>query len=382
MGAGTIIFGCCRPHLNFPKLESYRRMMYLSLKRRELKMKEKGVNLILMGFGNVGRAFFQMLEEKALHIQQRYGLLLEIKAIFKSGGGVFSASGIRQGDIREALESGLSGHPLWKPGLSLEVVLKDSERGVLVECTPSNFETGEPGLRHIRLALDNSWNVATANKGPLAVDWRGLQEKAERNGLALKFSGATAAALPALDVGLHSLAGTRIQAIEGILNGTTNFILTRMSQGISYAEALSEAQAKGIAEHDPSLDVGGWDTAVKLLLIANATMGHNLGLKDVAIEGITDIPHHLLERAKKGRMALKLLGRARYEEGRLKAEVAPALLDRSHPLFGVDGTNKGITFITDSMGAITVTGGKSDPRGAAAALLKDIINIYRDRFFC
>jgi homoserine dehydrogenase len=340
-------------------------------------MSERTVNVILMGLGNVGKAFFQLLEEKAEPVKVQFGLAFSLRAMLRSAGGLFSTSPIRQKDIPEMSAAELTRSPLWKPGLALETVLNEIEPGVMVECTLSNPNTGEPGLKHIRIALEKGWHVVTANKGPLAVDFKGLKEKAGRACRALKFSGAAAAALPALDVGLYSLAGTEILAIEGILNGTSNYILTKMAQGRGYSEALREAQDKGIAERDPSLDVEGWDTAVKLLLLANAVMGLDLCLKDIRVEGIKDIPSGILDAAKKEGKALKLLGKVSRVRDDFRAEVFLSAIGRSHPLFGVDGINKGITYFTDSMGVVTVTGGKSDPRGAAAALLKDIINIYR-----
>lgn len=150
-----------------------------------------------------------------------------------------------------------------------------------------------------------------------------------------------------------------------------------MREGMSYELALHEARQKGIAERDPSLDVDGWDSAAKLLLIANTVMDLDLTLKEIRIEGIRDISIARIEQAKAEQKALKLLARVIRDGDRFQAEVRPCLLDAAHPLFAVDGTNKGITFNTDTMGAVTITGGKSDPRGAAAALLKDIINIPR-----
>jgi homoserine dehydrogenase len=192
----------------------------------------------------------------------------------------------------------------------------------------------------------------------------------------LRFSGATAAALPTLDVALYSLAGTEISRIEGILNGTTNYILTRMKEGIEYQKALKEAQSRGIAEPDPTLDVGGWDTASKILIISNAVLHTDFSLADVKVDGITAVPTNLLNEGKEEGRALKLLGKITKETGSFHLEVGVTLIDKDHPLFGVDGTNKGITFLTDTMDSITVTGGKSDPRGTGASLLKDIINIY------
>ena len=340
-------------------------------------MPQKTVNLVLMGYGNVGKALVTLLKEKTDRLMESHGLSLLLQAIFRSTGGLFPCAGLKIEDILEAKAADLSFHPLLKSDLSLESVLREVEPGVLVECTPSNLKTGEPGLTHIRLALDSGWHVVTANKGPLAVDFSGLRKKASRRRLALKFSGAAAAALPALDVGLYSLAGAEILAIEGILNGTTNFILTEMGKGRGYSEALQEARARGIAEPDPVYDVEGWDTAVKLLLIGNAVMGLELRLSDISVAGIVDLPVELVGRTRSEEKSLKLLGSIRREQSGTIASVAPCPIDHSHPLFGVDGRAKGITYFTDTMGAVTIIGGKSDPRGAAAALLKDVINIYR-----
>lgn len=340
-------------------------------------MAEKTANLVLMGYGNVGKALVKLLEEKTDHLRESHGLSLFLRAIFKSTGGLILNAGFKIKDLLDNWPADLSLHPLWKSNISLKSVLREVEPGAFVDCSPSNLKTGEPALTQTRLALESGWHVVTANKGPLAVDFSGLRETASRNRLALKFSGAAGAALPALDIGLYSLAGAEILAIEAILNGTTNFILTEIGKGRSYSEATQEAQIRGIAEPDPAHDVEGWDTAVKLLFIANAVMGLELRLGDISVQGIAGLPAEIIERAGSEGKSLKLLGRIRREQSGPTASVAPGIIDRSHPLFGVDGTDKGITYFTDTMGAVTVTGGKSDPRAAAAALLKDIINIYR-----
>ena len=218
----------------------------------------------------------------------------------------------------------------------------------------------------------------SANKGPFVVDFDGIRKKAAKNRLSLGMSGATAAALPTLDVALRSLAGTEIYRIEGILNGTSNYILTRMDEGLEYPDAMKEAQGSGIAEPDPSQDVEGWDTAAKLLIITNAVFKTAYSLRDIHVEGITGIPLDRMKKAKEMNKKIKLMGRCTSDNDEIKIETRLSLIDRSHPLYGIDGAQKGITFYTDTMDSITVTGGKSDPRGAAAALLKDIINIYRD----
>ncbi len=340
-------------------------------------MRCRPVNLILVGYGNVGRAFFRLQLEKRSLARRQYGLDIGVFAVVEVDGIVASKKFLDETSLPPGPASELKRNPLWKKNLPLDALFRAKSPGVLVECTPTNLRTGEPGLTHIRTALDSGWHVATASKGPLVVDFRGLRQKAKENRVALKFGGATAAALPTLDVGLYSLAGAVVESIEGILTGTTNYILTRMGEGMSYREALRDAQSKGIAERDPSLDVDGWDTAAKLLLIANAVMGTGFKLQDIKVKGIAGLtPEAVRYSAGEGK-ALKLLGQVSLEQGRFKGEVSPVALDRTHPLFDVSGTNKGITFYTDTMGPVTVTGGKSDPRGAAAALFKDIINIFR-----
>jgi homoserine dehydrogenase len=334
------------------------------------------IPVVLAGYGSVGRAFVSLLCEKSETLRSRYGLDLWLRAILKSDGGFISDSRNELESFRGRLGRGPAGARLWRPGLTLKLLLPTAKPGVLVECTSSDIRTGEPGLGHIRSALKAGWHVVTASKGPLVVDLNGLRQLARKKHLSLKYGAATAAALPTLDVGVYSLAGAEILSVEGILNGTTNYILTRMQHGAGYEEALREAREKGIAERNPTLDVEGWDTAVKLLLIANSVLGLNLTLRDIQVEGITRLPTRKAVAAREEGKALKLIGRISKSGLRYKAEVAPSILDRSHPLFGVDGASKGITFATDTMGTVTVTGGKSDPRGAAAALLKDIINIF------
>jgi homoserine dehydrogenase len=338
---------------------------------------ENPVSLILAGFGHVGKALFTILQEKHEVLKERYGFQIDLKAVLKSNGGFIMAEGdilkYGLGDLSTGQGDTLS---LWRTGLSVASALKEIEPGILVESTPSNLQTGEPGLTHIRAALENGWHVATANKGPLVVSFRSLLKLAQKNHRSLKFSGATAAALPTLDIGLFSLAGAEILSIEGILNGTSNFILTRMGEGATYKEALEDAQVKGIAEHNPALDVEGWDTAAKLLLIANSVLELDLTLEDINVQGVTEISPALVEGARKEGKALKLIGKINRTEGRWSTRVSPVAIESGHPLFYVDGTNKGISFHTDTMGSVTVSGGKSDPRGAAAAILKDIIHIF------
>ncbi len=338
----------------------------------------RSVNIVIAGFGRVGRAFGRIIAERADSCRERYGLDLIPRAALKSDGGILCEDRLPLETLLAVPTGGLRESVLWRGGLRFADIIENMEPGVLVECTPTDLKTGEPGLSHITAALENGWHVATASKGALVLKFAELEELARKWGVRLMASGAAAAALPTLDVGIRSLAGAEVLGIEGILNGTTNYILTKMEEGVTYAQALAEAQSRGIAEPDPTMDVDGWDTAAKLVIISNSVMRTGFRLDDVAVSGIRDLPSHLGPKAAEAGRALRLMGKCSKDDDShpWRLDVGLALLDEGHPLFGVRGTNKGVTFYTDSMGPVTVIGGRSDPGGTGAALLKDIINIY------
>lgn len=325
-------------------------------------------HIVLAGFGHVGRAFFRLVRDKRPLLLDRYDLDLSIRAVVRRRGGLVSSEGLE----------GTPGAQGWDAGVKLESVLRNLKPGVLVECLASDLRTGEPALSGIRRALGLGWHAAVASKGPLVMDFPGLKALAHRSRAELRYSAATGAALPTVDVGRGALAGTEILRIEAILNGTTNYILTRMGEGLGYQAALADAQSKGIAEPDPSQDVEGWDSAAKLVIIANSTLDSSFTLDQVQVEGVADVLKYAIGRARAEGKKMKLIARLTRRGEAYTLKVAPEVIDASHPLFGVDGTDKGIAYMTDSMGMVVVTGGKSDPRGAAAALLKDVIGILQD----
>jgi homoserine dehydrogenase len=317
------------------------------------------VRIIICGMGRVGQAFAGLLTRKDKDLKNRYGLNLKVVGAVDLGGAAVSPSGLPLADLTAHLKKG---------GRVAEI---------LVETTPTNIQDGEPGMTHIRAALDHGMHVVTAAKGPLVLRYRELKNLADKSGVKMMISAATAAALPTLDVGLTCLAGTEVLSAEGILNGTTNYILTRMyEEGTPYQDALAEAQRMGVAEPDPSLDVEGRDTANKILLIANEVFQAGLSLQDIPVEGITRVTPEGIQKAKKEGKVLKLIGRVEKEGDQVTASVAPTALPLDHPLASVRGTEKAISYLTDTMDRVTVSGGKSNPVGAAAAILKDIIRIY------
>jgi homoserine dehydrogenase len=340
------------------------------------------IRIVVCGFGNVGRAFVRLVGAKQNDLEQRYGLHARIQAVVDIGG---AALGGPEGlPLDPLLALADAGRPIETmassgcPGKTGVDILETIAADVLVEATPTNLKDGEPARSHINAALAKGMDVITANKGPLVLFYRDIQDRSRAAGGRIFMSAATAAALPTLDVGKLCTAGARIRAVEGILNGTTNYILTRMGrEGIDYDAALKAAQALGIAETDPTLDVEGLDTRNKIILIANQLFEQGLGIGDVETVGITRVGRETMEEARAAGRVIKLIGSARWQDDRLEVRVAPEALAADHPLAGVHFSEKGISFDTDTMGRITVTGGHSSPTGAAAALLKDLIHAKR-----
>ena len=336
--------------------------------------------LILCGFGKVGKVFVTLVTERKHQIGQKYGLNLELAAIVDIGGAAVSKQDAVPVDklLSHAEKGGsvetLAGYGI--PGISGIEVISSLKADVLVETTPTNLIDGQPGRDHMLAALERGIDIVSANKGPLVLYYRELQELAKAKGCHIYMSAATAAALPTLDVGILCLAGSQVVSIEGILTGTANYILTRMHKDqCTYDTALREAQELGIAETDPSLDVEGLDTRNKLFLIANRIFEKNFNLEDLKVTGITGILPEDIGKASADGKVIKLLGTARLEKGSVTLKVEPQALEVDHPLAAVNYSEKGICYLTDTMGRITVFGGKSSPVGAAAALIKDLIHL-------
>jgi homoserine dehydrogenase len=319
------------------------------------------------------------MTERKHRIGQKYGLNLELAAIVDIGGAAVSKQGALPVDklLSHAEKGGtvetFPGYGI--PGISGAEVISSLKTDVLVETTPTNLINGQPGWNHMLAALEQGIDIVSANKGPLVLYYRKIQELAKAKGCHIYMSAATAAALPTLDVGMLCLAGSQIISIEGILTGTTNYILTRMQKDkCTYDTALREAQGMGIAETDPSLDVEGWDTRNKLFLIASRIFEKDFDFENLKVIGITGILSEDIEKASADGKVIKLLGTARLETGTVTLEVEPQALEINHPLAAVNYSEKGISYLTDTMGRVTVIGGKSSPVGAAAALIKDLIH--------
>ena len=329
--------------------------------------KIKTVRISIVGFGHVGSGVAEVVMRKHDEILRKHGLDLRIVGIADLKGAIIDEGGLSRDEIARF---GAGGALLDMSSLEL---IREIEHEVMVEATPTNVTNGEPGLTHIITALNSNRHVVTSNKGPLALEYRKLMELAERKGRELRFEATVGGAMPLISLIRENLAGNGITAIRGILNGTCNYILTRMTnENLPYEHVLREAQEIGIAESDPSKDVEGIDTAVKLVILANSVFGMDATYRDVRVQGITEITPDALKLARDAGYAIKLIGDVDIN-GRL--EVAPRLVPVSDPL-NVGGTLNVATIRTDLAGDITVIGKGAGPIEAASAILSDIIAIY------
>ena len=330
----------------------------------------------LIGFGGVGQALIKLLIDKESYLLQQYNLEINVKYIIKSNGGIYNASGINLSEILKVIDENINitCHNEWKDNLNINDIIGNNDIDTLVELTSTNIETGEPGLTHIRKSLENNINVVTGNKGPILLDYKKLKVLADNNNVELKVGCTTGGALPSINGGIYDIAGSKIQSIEGVLNGTTNYILSKMANdNVDYKEALLEAQKVGIAESDPSLDVLGYDTASKIIILSNVLMNSDLKLEDLKINGIEEVRLDNIEKAKVRGNKIKLIGKVYKKDNLVKGYVTPIEIDENHPLYCVDYKNKGIYYKTDTLGDISIIGGASGTMNAAASILRDII---------
>lgn len=343
---------------------------------------EMNKRVILTGFGTVGREFCQLIVKTTQQLKEKYKLQFQVVGIVGRSGLLYEEDGI---NLEQLLAFGRGSEALSTYAHENNIRIRtanledeDIQADILVEATPTNITDGEPGLGYILAAINKGMDIVSISKGALVTNFQKIKQAAEERQVRLRYSGATAAALPTIDIGEYSLIGSEIEQIEGILNGTTNYILTEMHEtGSSFEEALRKAQEKGIAETDPTLDIEGIDAACKIVLITNSLLGTSFKVEDVERTGITGITKEEISAAKEQGKSIKLIAKATNKHGQVHIQVAPEVIGPDHPFYGVHGTTKGILFRTDYLGTICVTGGASNPVATAAAALKDCLNLYR-----
>jgi homoserine dehydrogenase len=329
------------------------------------------MDIILIGFGTVGKGIAQILRDKADDLRIQQGFEAHIVGVAThSRGTLYRADGL---DL-DALLDGIERYPD-QPGLERDWnalrLVRESNAEVMVEVSPTNLQTAQPALDLCRAAFKSGKHVVLANKGPVAVAYDELQALAQAAGKLLRFEATVMAGTPSIRLGMQALAGCKIEKVRGIFNGTTNYMLTKMTEGASYAEVLAEAQALGYAEADPTADVDGWDAAGKGIILAAALFGKKLTLDQMSVRGIREITTQDIAAAAAAGEQIKLIVEISPEGGK----VSPERIPMSHPLAGVSGGTNAITYVTDLLGEVTLIGAGAGGVQTGFGILSDLLEI-------
>jgi len=340
------------------------------------------MKLALIGLGTVNRGLLELLLEKKDILLKGYNFNPLITAISDPVvGSVFSEKGINLEKILSLLQkdNNIKNYSDGVKGWGSEKTIKESNADTIVEATPTDLETGEPGLSLMRTALNSKKNIVTTNKGPIVLAYRELRDLAKKNNVIFRFEGTVLSGTPVISLAESTFKGIEIKEVRGIMNGTANYILTKMEIGLSYEEALKKARKKGIAEEQPEADIKGWDSAAKIVIVANVLMGGDLKIKGVSVKGIDTVTETDIIKALKDRKHWKLIATAKKTERGIIASVAPEILSDQDPLSKITGSINAINFTTDILGNIMVSGPGAGKRETGYALLSDLLYIYEKR---
>ncbi|MEE8378118.1 MAG: homoserine dehydrogenase [Candidatus Aminicenantaceae bacterium] len=336
------------------------------------------MKLLFVGFGTVGQGLAELILEKEASLSKNFGLKYSVVGISDElKGSLLNKNGL---DLRQALEKTKAGKKITDDakdsfdGDALEMT-RQANADVMLEATYTDIKTGEPAASHVREALEQGQHVVTTNKGPVALFYRELSELARQKKKKFLFEGTVMSGTPVLNLIRETLAGSEVLEIKGILNGTTNYILTRMEEGLSYEDALNKAQELGYAEAVPDADVLGWDALAKVTILAKVVFGADGQPFDYPCEGITGITATAIADALNRGKRFKLIGKVWREGDYVKASVGPEEIDLTHPLAGVMGAANALTVSTDTLGDVTIVGPGAGKKETGFSMLIDLIAI-------
>lgn len=333
-------------------------------------------NLALVGFGNVGKALAMLLIDKQAELKNRYGISFAVTGIATNRHGMaVDPNGI---DLSQAiLTEDLTTISAVNIPDDIFDFINASGADVLFENTPVNYQTGQPAASHLKAALEAGMHAITANKGPVVFAYTELTEFAQEMGRKFFFESAVMDGAPVFALFRETLPALKLISFRGVLNSTTNVILTRMETGESFEDAVAYTQQIGLAETDPSGDIDGWDAAVKVSALVTVLMGKPLKPSQVNRQGIRSIsPESIAEAWSKG-LRWKLICSARLENDHVYARVAPEKVDPLSPFYAVEGATSIVQFETDVLTQLSMIEGNPGPHTTAYGLLADFINAVR-----
>jgi homoserine dehydrogenase len=340
----------------------------------------KTVRIVLIGAGNLGRRFAGVVSRKHDDIKARYALDLRLVGVADSRGAAMDISGLDGAAVEALKASGGSVSQLshtGRPGMTGLQLLDALDADILCEAGPVNLvKDAEPGLSHVRRALEKGMHVSTPNKGPIVLAYRELMTLAKDNAVRLCFDGTVAGGLPAIALGTRDLRGAKIRRIESVPNLTTGFVLDRLMSGTPWEDAIAQAREAGVLEGDGTWDLDGWDAAAKLAILAKSVLDVDLELDKVPMHGIRK-PDSVLNAARNDGSIVRLVATAtRQPDGTYAFLVEPSPLVPSHPLGKLGAKQMGIVYETDLFGTITAIIDEPTPLPSAATMLRDLLQIF------
>jgi homoserine dehydrogenase len=343
-------------------------------------MKRTQIKLCIIGFGNAAKAFCQILNDKADEIEKTYGYKVIVTAIAgRSKGSMIDASGIALEKMLASIQKTgkLSAREEDLIDCQTNELIEGCNADVMIELSTLSITDGQPAIRHIEKAFVRGLHVITANKGPIAWDFERLSTMADKLKRIFLYETIVMDGTPIFNLVRETLPGCKVLSFKGILNSTTNFILEEMERGATYDDAVKEAQRRGFAEADPSLDVDGWDAAAKTTAIANVILKAKLKPTDIDRTGIGGITIEEIKEAGLKNKKIKLLCEGYMENGKAIGKVHPVLVDRNDIFSHIDATSSALSITTDMMGEIYIIEKDPEIEQTAYGIYSDLLTLLK-----
>jgi len=320
----------------------------------------KKVRIALLGLGNVGKGVWNILEKNGQEIAQRSGYDIEVAKIL----------------VRDVNKDRGVNVPKGILTTNFEEIIKDDSIEIVVEVMGGI----EPAMEYILKSVRKKKNVVTANKMLIATHGKEIFAAVEEQGVSINFEASVAGGIPIINGINENLAANKIEEIKGIINGTTNYILTKMTlEGMDFGEALKEAQEKGYAEADPTSDVEGFDAAYKLAILAALAFETEVDINDVYKEGITKVSALDIQFAKEMGYVVKLLAIAKEADGKLELRVHPTMIPAIHPLANVNDAFNAVFIKGNAVGELMLYGRGAGELPTGSAVVGDIISVLKSQ---
>nr|WP_263323090.1 homoserine dehydrogenase [Neobacillus sp. Marseille-Q6967] len=317
------------------------------------------IKVAILGFGTVGEGVYRTIHSHAEELKTVLGKKVEVAAIL-----------IRN----QEKQRNISGDVLVTS--DFEDILKLPQLDIVVEAIVGK----ESPHLFLKKSIERGCHIITANKEMFAHHGAELQKLAEENGVSVGFEATVAGGIPVIQTIRHLLKVNRVHQLQGILNGTSNFILTEMREKKqSFAEALLQAQQNGFAEADPTNDVEGFDAFYKTMILSRIAFGDEPNWEDVERQGITAITRELIEAAETYGLRFKHVAQINIKEGELKAVVKPVLVNQDHPFYHVEGVQNAVNVRSDIVGGITLQGPGAGMFPTASAIIEDLVFVCQNK---